>query len=324
MPNAPVISSLNPTSGVWGATVIISGSNFGTMPSVTFNGTVATVKYAKGSVIACYVPTGASTGPVIVTVTGAGSSNGVTFTVTSSSPTISNIYPAEGTVGSTMYINGANFGATQGTSTVKFGTFTATILSWSATSISVTVPAGLTNGNTYQVQVNVPPATSNTIGFLVGAAGPPPSNGGTFAQLNLMLFPLLSQYPGTSNLALYTLDPTNFDDQNVGSYYNWKVEDVIAGRTPTISRVILSYRDLGLATIAVSLFGTNDAGQSVSNSQIVNIGNAVPLNIILTQLIGLELAGQNLQLFISRAPGAGPVSITKVRLEGRVEKTPYA
>jgi hypothetical protein len=148
----------------------------------------------------------------------------------------------------------------------------------------------------------------------------PASNGGTAAQLNMILIP--ATIPGLNGV-MYTFDPTNFNDAASASFYDWKVEDVIAGRTPTINRVIISYRDLGVANILVNLSGTTDAGKAVNASQPVKIGNTVPLNVILTTVVGISLTGQNLQLSIVRAANAGPVSITKVRMEGKVETTTY-
>ena len=81
--NAPSIASLSPTSGSVGTPVTISGANFGATQGtsvVRFNGTVATPTSWSASAIVAPVPTGAATGPVVVTVNGVASS-GVTFTV---------------------------------------------------------------------------------------------------------------------------------------------------------------------------------------------------------------------------------------------------
>ncbi len=151
----------------------------------------------------------------------------------------------------------------------------------------------------------------------------PASVGGTPAPLYLALFPL-EWNPG-AGLSFYfsTFDPTNFNDPNMGSFYNWKVEDVLAGRTPTINRVIISYRDLGVATITVTLTGTDDSAAVVTSTQGITIGTVAASGRICSQVVGISLTGQNLQLSVQRAAGAGPVSITKVRMEGRVELTVY-
>ena len=67
-------------------------------------------------------------------------SNGVTFTVTRGAE---HHHPVAdgGRGGASVTITGTNFGATQGTSTVKFNGTAAAPTSWAATSIVVPVPA---------------------------------------------------------------------------------------------------------------------------------------------------------------------------------------
>ncbi len=62
-------------------------------------------------------------------------------------PSITSLTPTSGLVGASVTISGANFGATQGTSTVTFNGTAATPTSWGATSIVAPVPAGATTGN---------------------------------------------------------------------------------------------------------------------------------------------------------------------------------
>ena len=79
----PAISSLSTSSGVFGASVQISGSNFGGQQgssTVTFAGTQASVAKWSNSAIVAKVPSGASSGNVVVTVDST-ASNGVNFNV---------------------------------------------------------------------------------------------------------------------------------------------------------------------------------------------------------------------------------------------------
>jgi hypothetical protein len=171
VPPPPSITSLNPTSGVAGTPVTISGANFATSQgssTVTFNGIGAVPTSWSATSIAVPVPAGATTGNVVVTVGGV-ASNGASFTVTSPGPSITNLNPSSGLVGVPVTVSGANFGATQGTSTVKFNGTAATPASWSATSIVAPVPAGATTGN---VVVTVGGVASNGVGFTVTVAGP--------------------------------------------------------------------------------------------------------------------------------------------------------
>jgi carbon monoxide dehydrogenase subunit G len=163
----PSITSLSPTSGSVGASVTINGSNFGPTEgssSVTFNGVVAVPTSWTAAQVVAPVPAGASTGPVVVTVSGV-PSNGVTFTVLS--PTITSLSPTSGGIATAVTITGTNFGASQGTSTVKFNSTAATPVSWSGTSIVAPVPSGATTGN---VVVTVGGVASNGISFTVTTA----------------------------------------------------------------------------------------------------------------------------------------------------------
>lgn len=81
----PNLTSLSPTSGLLGASVTINGTNFGSTQgssTITFNGTPATVTNWSATSIVVTVPSGATTGNAIVTVSSI-SSNGLKFRVTS-------------------------------------------------------------------------------------------------------------------------------------------------------------------------------------------------------------------------------------------------
>ena len=85
--NAPNIIGLSPASGIVGATVTITGSFFGSTQgssTVVFAGTTATPSSWSDTSITVPVPTGATSGNVVVTVSST-SSNGVWFTVPGSS-----------------------------------------------------------------------------------------------------------------------------------------------------------------------------------------------------------------------------------------------
>jgi hypothetical protein len=82
-------------------------------------------------------------------------------------PAITNLNPTSGPVGTPVTVTGSNFGASQGTSKVTFnGADAGTAAKWSATSISVQVPANATTGN---VMVTVSNAASNGVAFTVTA-----------------------------------------------------------------------------------------------------------------------------------------------------------
>src|SRR5208283_1116137 len=139
----PSITSLSQISGAVGTPVMITGTNFGATQgtsTVTFNGTAGTPTAWSGTSITVPVPSGATTGNVVVTVGGV-ASNGANFTVTVP-PSITSLSQISGAVGTPVMITGTNFGATQGTSTVTFNGTAGTPTAWSGTSITVPVPSG--------------------------------------------------------------------------------------------------------------------------------------------------------------------------------------
>lgn len=79
-------------------------------------------------------------------------------------PAISNLSVTSGVVGTSVTINGSNFGSTQGTNTVTFNGTAATPTSWSATNIAAPVPTGATTG---PVIVTINGAASNAVNFTV-------------------------------------------------------------------------------------------------------------------------------------------------------------
>jgi IPT/TIG domain len=167
----PAITNLSPSSGIVGTSVTITGTNFGATQgssTVTFNGKPATPSSWSNTNIVAPVPSGAATGNVVVNVAGS-ASNAVVFSV-SSLPSITNLSPSSGTVGSSVTITGANFGATQASSSVTFNGKPATPSSWSNTNIVAPVPSGAATGN---VVVNVAGSASNALVFTVTSA---PSN----------------------------------------------------------------------------------------------------------------------------------------------------
>ena len=86
----------------------------------------------------------------------------------SPTPSITSVNPASGVVGTSVTIAGTNFGATQGTSTIRFNGTVAAPTSWSATTLVTSVPAGATTG---PVVVTVNGAASNGVTFAVTASG---------------------------------------------------------------------------------------------------------------------------------------------------------
>jgi IPT/TIG domain len=159
---APVISSINPTSGptAGGNTVTISGSSFSGAISVKFGTTGAAFVLVNGGEITATAPAGS--GSVVVTVTTpAGTSNGVTYTYISA-PVISGLSPVQGPAagGNTVAITGTNLA---GAASVMFGSLPATITGSTSTQVTVTAPA--VPAGAVAVSVTTPGGTSNPLPY---------------------------------------------------------------------------------------------------------------------------------------------------------------
>jgi len=164
----PSLSTLSLTQGPIGASITITGSNFGPPPqgssTISFGGTPATATSWSDTSIDTSVPASAATGNVVVTVGGI-PSNGLPFTVTPP-PHISGVNPNAGPIGTAVNVSGTNFGPTVGTraSSLLFNGVAARTTSWSDTLIVAPVPAGAASGN---VVVSVGGISSNGVSYAV-------------------------------------------------------------------------------------------------------------------------------------------------------------
>jgi predicted secreted protein len=255
---APSITGLSPTSGPVGTSVTISGSNFGDAPgtsTISFNGTLGTSTSWSATSITTAVPTGAASGPVVVTVNGV-ASNGVAFTVTAPAPNITNVSPASGPVGTLVTITGTNFGATQGTGFVTLGTTQGNVLSWSNTQVTAIVAPGSSTG---MVQVTQNGAASNSLPFMIATptiASVSPTSGpvGTQVAIDGSGF---GASQGTSQVLLGTRS---------GTVVSWSDTEVIA----TVAPGSLS----GTVEILVGGIGSNSLSFTVTPPSITSVSPA--------------------------------------------------
>jgi hypothetical protein len=141
----PTISSFNPTSGVAGTSVTITGTNFTGATAVKFNATAAanfTVNSATQ--ITATVGNGTTTGKITVTTPTGSALSATNFTVNVPAPTVTALNPGSGPVGTAVVITGTNF---SGVSSVKFnGTAAASFTVNNVTQITATVANGSTTG----------------------------------------------------------------------------------------------------------------------------------------------------------------------------------
>jgi len=141
-PPSPTIASLSPGSGLAGTVVTITGTNFGTTQgssTVKFNGTVATPTNWNATSIVAPVPSGTTSGNVVVTVSGA-ASNGVGFTVSA----IRHVQQAA--TGDESGATYASFSATFGSATT---TGNAIILGLAYGNVNPSITATDSQGNAY-------------------------------------------------------------------------------------------------------------------------------------------------------------------------------
>ena len=163
------ITSLTPNHAQTGAGVVIAGTNLGTSGTVRFGTTAATATAWSATSVTATVPVSLATGATTVTVqpTGGAASSAVAFTVDAPpAPTaaLSSLSPTSGPVGATLTIAGANMGAS---GAVTVGGITAATTAWSATSVTCTVPAGLTIGAKNVIVTPAGGAASNSLPFTV-------------------------------------------------------------------------------------------------------------------------------------------------------------
>jgi hypothetical protein len=163
---SPSVTSLSPTSGVPGTQVTLTGTGFGAVRgtgSVWLGNKLAAsiVSWSDTQVVAT-VDSNVASGSGCVQQAGTWS-NCPTFTIIT--PTISSISPSSGVPGTSVTINGTNFGSTQGSGQVWLGsTYAGSITSWSNTQIVATVAANSVSGN---AQVQQSGVWGNQVAFTV-------------------------------------------------------------------------------------------------------------------------------------------------------------
>jgi len=161
----PTIQIITPSSGpgAAGGTMGIQGMSLGLagkpqQPVVTIGGQTATLVSVDPALVRVQIPSGSGTNlPVVITRAGQTATAGVAFSY--NAPFLNNINPPSGSTagGYPATITGANFGPTPSTSSpsgVMIGNVPATVVSWSNSSITVTVPPGQGANRTVVVTAN--------------------------------------------------------------------------------------------------------------------------------------------------------------------------
>jgi large repetitive protein len=142
---APIIDSFEPPIGLPGTEVLIQGANFTNVTAVRFNTVNATSFSAPAHTqLRAFVPTGATSGKIIVTTSGGSATSAVDFAV-SGKPFIRSFAPKVGRDGFTQVtLEGLNFNGVTG---VGFnGKSVSGISTPAQNQIVVMVPTGATTG----------------------------------------------------------------------------------------------------------------------------------------------------------------------------------
>jgi len=154
----PKITSLAPATAAAGATVTITGSNFGTTAGgVTFvkigGGTTDGAVTAWGNTaVKVTVPADAETGLLTLSTPGPPVRTATKAITVAGGATIAALSPNKGASGLPVLISGTGFGAVRGSGTVTFvknggGTVEGAVTSWTNTAVKLTVPVGATTGS---------------------------------------------------------------------------------------------------------------------------------------------------------------------------------
>lgn len=140
----PAIADFMPDRGGPNSTVVITGANLAGATAVRFNDVIAPqFKVDSPTQITATVPASATTGRLAVTTPSGVATSAANFTVTLE-PIITRVTPANGGIGMTITLVGANLGAA---TEVRFNGLRALQMTvQSATQITATVPANATSG----------------------------------------------------------------------------------------------------------------------------------------------------------------------------------
>jgi hypothetical protein len=145
--------------------------------------------------------------------------------------------------------------------------------------------------------------------------------GTSYQSLGLTYFPVEAVVGGAPAIGTFdtVVSSGGFNDAVQGSTYSYRQEDVEPNRVPTVRRVIVTYRDLGAATMTVTVNAINDNGANVTASKTQAIGGVNP-GALCVSFFDLVVTGFHPQLTISRAANGGPISWTRAVMVGESEE----
>ncbi len=292
LPNAPVITTLSPNSGAVGTTVTISGSNFGATQgssTVRFNGVAATPTSWGASSITAPVPSGATTGPVVVTVGGM-TSNGVSFTVLGKATGM----VSRRTDGAPL--NGARVEALQSGNVIGSATTNA------AGSYQIALGQG-----SYSVRALLAEYSSQTQDNVSITSG-------QTTTVNLQLVPIISYQYDELDRLVSVIDPAT----DSATYSYDAVGNLLAiGRSPVSTVKIIEFTpNSGMTGSPVTIFGTGFSPTPAQNTVKFNGVIATVASVSATQIVTTVPAGAASGPIAVTAPGGAASSAAAFSVTG--------
>jgi uncharacterized repeat protein (TIGR01451 family) len=158
----PRLTSLTPTNGVVGSSVVVTGANFFAVSEVLFNSVAASFTVSASNRLTAVVPTNATTGPLTVSTPGGVVISTNNFRVP---PNITGFSPTLGPVGTLVTITGTSF---LNVMNVTFNNVNAAFTNVSSVEIRATVPPGATTG---PIGVGTPDGTAVSASNFVVTVG---------------------------------------------------------------------------------------------------------------------------------------------------------
>ena len=166
-----------------------------------------------------------------------------------------------------------------------------------------------------------PPVGKSTIR---GSPGLVTSTGGLFGGSFKLLMPLFDSVFDKTYLAL--IDPDNNDCEEE-AFYLFKQEDVMPGRTVSVHKLLVYYKEIGPAKFSVGvqvyIRKTNKFYQKSVPLQIKDRGDRTapfPDGRLRELPVDLVIEGERPQVFVRRRPNDGPLCVTRVHLIGKADE----
>ena len=203
-PAPPVARTLAPASGPWGTAVELTGDGFYSVTAATLSGQPLTFHVLDDSQLTLLIPSGASSGPILLTGATGAQGQSPAFTVVNGPvpvPTITSFSPASGRPGTRIVVTGTHLQAVEeaylGTEQLRLN-----YSSWDGLEVDLivtddartgrlrlTYPGGETTFLTPFQVLAAPPPTITEVQPRFGPEGTPVTfSGENFGQLSAVLF----------------------------------------------------------------------------------------------------------------------------------------